>query len=220
MSKRKPNWLLRSLLGVSLSIHLIIFMYVAGIYRSNALSYIELTLQDVSKPPPRSIPRPRRRPKAPQPVNIKSLNISQRQIPSFKPFRIEPAERDLPNTIVEGISMADIGVGSSLSIADWSPGELGTSGSYLEMVRLKIEQHKSYPEMAKTSHIEGRVIIRFVISPEGDVRELHVAKSSNQKVLDVAALRAVKEAAPFPKPPRHLFEGEIPLELTIVFELT
>jgi protein TonB len=64
------------------------------------------------------------------------------------------------------------------------------------------------------------VVIRFVITAEGDVRELQVAKSSNQEVLDTAALRAVKNAAPFPKPPRHLFEGDIPLEITVVFELT
>jgi protein TonB len=153
-------------------------------------------------------------------MDIKSLNITQRQIPRFKPVKIEPAEEDLPNSLVEGISVPDIAAGSGVNIADWSLGELDSSGSYLEMVRLKIEQHKSYPEMAKTGHIEGRVVIRFVITAEGDVRQLHVAKSSNQKVLDAAALRAVKDAAPFPKPPKHLYEGEIPLEITIVFELT
>jgi protein TonB len=220
MSKRRPNWLLRSLLGVSLSVHLIVFMHVAGIYQSNALSYIELTLHDVSKPPPRSIPRPRHRPKAPQPSDVKRLTITQKRIPSFKPIKIEPAEKNLPSGIVEGISIPDVGVTSAPSFADWSPGDLDTSGNYLEMVRLKIEQHKSYPGTAKTSHIEGRVVIRFVITAEGDVRELQVAKSSNQEVLDTAALRAVKNAAPFPKPPRHLFEGDIPLEITVVFELT
>ena len=30
----------------------------------------------------------------------------------------------------------------------------------------------------------------------------------------------VKAAAPFPKPPGRLFQGEIPLELTIFFEFT
>ena len=220
MSGKKPNWLLRSLLGVSLGIHVIIFMHVAGIYQSNALTYIELTLQDVSRPPPRSIPRPRRRPKAPQPMDVKRLNITQRQIPSFKPIRIEPAEKDLPNSLVEGISMPDIGAGSGLSIADWSPGELDTSNSYLEMVRLKIERYKSYPGMAKARQIEGSVTVRFVITPEGGVRAVEIAKTSSHMVLDEAALRAVKDAAPFPTPPKHLFEGEIPLEVTMVFELT
>jgi len=153
-------------------------------------------------------------------MNIKSLNITQRQIPCFKPIKIEPAEKDLPNSLVEGISMPDIGAGSDLNIADWSPGELETSSSYLEMVRLKIERRKSYPDAARTRQIEGSVTIRFVITPEGGVRVVEIAKTSGHMVLDEAALRAVQDAAPFPKAPRRLFQGEIPLEVTIVFELT
>lgn len=217
---RRPNWLLRSLLGVSLGIHLIIFMHIAGIYRSNALTYIELTLQGVSKPSIRSIPRPRHRPKAPQPMDVKRLKIAHRHIPSFKTIKMEPAEKHLLDSLVEGISMPDIPPTSGLNIADWNPEGLETSSSYLEMVRLKIEQHKSYPDMAKVRQIEGSVTIRFVITPEGEVRALEIAKTSRHLVLDEAALRAVESAAPFPKPPRHLFKGEIPLELTILFELT
>ena len=220
MSKRKPNWLLRSLVGVSLGIHLVIFMHIAGIYRSNALSFIELTLQDMSKPSVRSIPRPRHRPKAPQPMDVKKLKITQRQIPSFKPMKVEPSEKDLPDSLVEGISTPDFAATPNVSIADWSPEGLQTSSSYFEMVRLKIERHKEYPHMAKTRQIEGSVTIRFVITPDGAVRGVKIAKTSRHMVLDKAALRAVETAAPFPKPPRHFFKGEIPLELTIVFELT
>jgi protein TonB len=220
MSKRKPNWLFRGLVAISLGIHIFIFMHISGIYNSNALTYIELTLHNVSKLSPRSIPRPRHRPKAPQPMDVKRLKITQRQIPSFKPIRIDPAEKGLPDSLMEGISMPDIAAGSGLNIADWSPGELDTSYSYLEMVRLKIERHKSYPDTAKVRQIEGSVTIRFIITPEGGVRAVELVKPSRHLFLDTAALNAVKDAAPFPKPPRHLFKGEIPLELTIVFELT
>ncbi len=220
MSERKPNWLFRGLVAVSLVLHIFIFMHISGIYNSNALTYIELTLHNVSKLSPRSIPRPRHRPKAPQPMDVKRLKITQRQIPSFKPIRIDPAEKGLPDSLMEGISMPDIAAGSGLNIADWSPGELDTSYSYLEMVRLKIERHKSYPDTAKVRQIEGSVTIRFIITPEGGVRAVELVKPSRHLVLDSAALNAVKDAAPFPKPPKHLFKGEIPLELTIVFELT
>ncbi len=220
MSKRKPNWLFRGLVAVSLVLHIFIFMHISGIYNSNALTYIELTLHNVSKLSPRSIPRPRHRPKAPQPMDVKRLKITQRQIPSFKPIRIDPAEKGLPDSLMEGISMPDIAAGSGLNIADWSPGELDTSYSYLEMVRLKIERHKSYPDTAKVRQIEGSVTIRFVITTDGGVRAVELVKPSRHLFLDTAALNAVKDAAPFPKPPGHLFKGEIPLELTIVFELT
>jgi len=223
--KRKPNWLLRGLIGVSLAIHIVIFMHVAGIYTSNALSYIELTMQNISKPTTRNIPRPRHRSKTPRPQDVKRVKVIHRRMPHFKPIKIEPAEKNLPDSLVEGISMPDIPT-SGLNIADWSPETLVASGdymtahSYLEMVRLKIERHKKYPDIARIKNIEGSVVVRFVITPDGGIREVEVAKRSRNRALDLAALRAVQDAAPFPKPPRCLFKGAIPLELTIVFELT
>ncbi|MDY7037090.1 MAG: energy transducer TonB, partial [Thermodesulfobacteriota bacterium] len=148
-------------------------------------------------------------------------------IPSLRPVKIEPAEKKLPNSLVERIGIPDIPVTPGLNIAEWVPaaleetsGDYATSGAYLEMLRLRIERHKKYPDAARVRHIEGRVTIRFVITPEGDVRAAGVAKTSRHGVLDRAALKAVKDAAPFPKPPSHLFKGLIPLEITILFELT
>jgi protein TonB len=100
------------------------------------------------------------------------------------------------------------------------PGEYVTTNSYLEMVRLRIERYKRYPDAARCRNIEGRVTIRFIIKPDGGVRDVEVAKCSRNRALDLAALKAVQDAAPFPKPPSHLFKGAIPLELMIVFELT
>lgn len=212
--KRQPNWLLRCLVGVSLGIHVVIFMHVAGIYRSKEVTCIELTLQGISKPTTRSIPRPRHRTKAPVQPDVKRL-------------KIEPVEKDLPDSLVEGISMPDIPAIPGLQIANWSPeeivkasGDYDASLRYLEMVRLKIEKYKDYPGTARARQIEGSVTVRFVITLKGGVRAVEIAKSSQHNLLDKAALRAVKAAAPFPKPPKHFFKEEIPLELTIVFELT
>ena len=217
-NKRKPNRLMQGLICVSLGIHLLIFMQIAGIYTSNALSYIELTMQNISRPTARAIPRPRQRSKPPKPRDVKKLKVFQCRMPHFKPIKIEPAEKNLPDSLMESISMPDT---AGLQIADWNPGELvETSISYLEMVRLRIERYKRYPQIARAKNIEGSVTIRFVITPEGAVREVEVAKRSGNKTLDQAALKAVQDAAPFPKPPGHLFEGKVPLELTIVFELT
>ena len=212
------------LLCVSFVIHLVLFMHISGLYSSSSLAYIELTLQNISKAPTRSIPRPRHRPKPPdQPQEIKDLRVT-RLVPRLKPISIEPVEKDLPDSLVEGISMPDIADVSSPDISDWSPDQTAydytTTDSYLEMVRLRIERHKKYPENARIRQIEGSVTVCFVILPQGDIRSAEVVKTSGDKALDGAALMAVKEAAPFPKAPAHLFKGEIPLELTIVFELT
>jgi protein TonB len=192
------------------------------------LTYIELTLKDVSKPPTRSIPRPRHRPKPPDRVQeVKRLKVTQRPIPQLKPISIEPAERDLPDSLVERISMPNIPQDLGLNITEWLPPEelvaesdYATPNSYMEMVRLRIEKHKRYPSLARVKHIEGRVTIRFMITPQGDVKNVEISKSSRNKILDGAALKAVKDAAPFPKPPGHIYQGELSLEVNIVFELT
>lgn len=225
---RNPNWLLRGLIIVSLAIHIVIFLHITGLYRSTMLTYIELTLRDTSKPPTRSIPRPRHRPKPPDRVQeVKRLKVTQRPIPQLKPISIEPAERNLPDSLVERISMPDIPQDLGLNITEWSPPEklvvesdYVTPNSYMEMVRLRIEKHKRYPSLARVKNIEGRVTIRFMITPQGDVKNVEISKSSRNKILDGAALKAVKDASPFPKPPGHIYQGELYLEVNIVFELT
>jgi protein TonB len=224
LSKRVPNRLFQGLFVVSFAIHLVIFLHISGLYSSSALSYIELTLQNISKPPTRSIPRPRHRPRPPdKPQEVKRLKVTQ-LVPRMKPLKLEPVEKDLRNSLVEGISMPDTLDVSSLDISDWSPdqlvGDYTTADSYLEMVRLRIERHKRYPNVAKVKQIEGTVTINFVITPEGDIKSAKVVKTSGDSVLDKAALTAVKNAVPFPKAPASLFKGEIPMELTIMFELT
>ncbi|OEU82279.1 MAG: hypothetical protein BA865_15010 [Desulfobacterales bacterium S5133MH4] len=212
------------MLIVSSVIHFFILLHICGIYKSSALNFIELTLQNISKPVTRSIPRPRHRPKlSDQPQEIKKLRVTQ-LIPRLKPIELEPVEKDLPDSLVEGISMPDIPDVPSPDISDWSPDQSAydytTTDSYLEMVRLKIERHKKYPDSARIRQIEGSVTVRFVITPEGDIKSANIVKTSGNRALDGAALMAVKEAAPFPKAPAHLFKGEIPLELNIVFEMT
>jgi protein TonB len=223
-TKRSPNWLLHGLLGVSLLIHLVLFLHISRLYSSNTLTYIELTLQNISRPVTRSIPRPRHRPRLPDQLQeIKKLRVTQ-LIPRLKPIELDPVEKDLSDSLVEGISMPDIPDVPSPDISDWSQDQSAydytTADSYLEMVRLRIERYKKYPHAARVRQIEGSVTVRFVIRPEGDIRSAEVVKTSGNRALDGAALMAVKEAAPFPKAPAHLFKGEIPLELTIMFELT
>jgi len=201
------------------------------------VTYIQLTLKDISKPPKRSIPRPRRRPKTPErPQDVKRLRVSPRPIPQIKPIRRDPVESDLPESLVEQVSLPNTpdvtGVSVSglnipgLDISDWNhesliaiDDHLITTSGYLQIVRLKIESHKAYPEMARMGQIEGKVTISFVISPDGNNKFVKIVKSSKYKILDQAALKAVKDASPYPKPPVHLFGGEVSLSITIVFEL-
>ena len=58
-------------------------------------------------------------------------------------------------------------------------------------------------------------IVRRDTDEDGKIDQIALQKS-----LDKAVLQAIHAATPFPVPPQHLFKGkEIPLELTIAFEL-
>ena len=211
---------MQALICVSLGIHVLLFMHISGIYRSHALSYIELTLQDISKPYARSIPRPRMRTKTPEITDVKKLNIQKQHIPKMN---IDPVDNNLPDTLMEGIRTPDIPDRSDLAIADWNPGvdvNFATTNDYFEMVRLKIESCKKYPESAKSKHIEGRVMIRFVIAANGQITSLKIVKDARHSSLGTAALDAVKKAAPFPRPPPNLFKEPLHIQITILFELT
>ena len=226
---REANRLLRTLIIISLAVHVVIFIHMSGIYRSSTLTFIEMSLQNVDRPADRDIPRPRMRPKPPDPNDqVRKINVVQHPMPRFKPLAVAPMEKNLPDSLVEGLSAPDVPRTPSVDSSDWVPGpqtneaagEFMTAASYLDMVRLKIESRKRYPETAKARSIEGRVTIRFVLSTDGSVRDVAVTKGSSNKSLNMAALDAVQRAAPFPRPPSNLFKGELPLELTILFELT
>ena len=213
--KTNSNRLLQALICVSLVIHALVFMHVSGIYRSHAVSYIELTLQDVSKPYTRSIPRPRMRLKNPKITEVEKVKIQKQNI--------EPVDTRFTNTLMEDISIPDIPDNVGLSIADWNPtGEtpFSTPNDYYEMVRLKIESCKKYPDSARVRHMEGRINIRFVITQDGQISSVKIVKGARHGILNTAAMNAVKAAAPFSRPPVNLFKGPLHVEINIVFELT
>jgi len=163
-NKKKPNWLLCGLISISIGIHLVLFMHIAGLYHLEALTYIELTLKNFSKPSLRNIPRPRLLPKTPkQPKNIKMLNVREKVIPKLKEIRMDPLEKDLSDSLVESISMPDIPDNST------DTSDHVTSNDYFKIVRLRIESHKKYPGTAKTRQIEGRVTVHFVIESDGRI---------------------------------------------------
>jgi protein TonB len=228
LGERKPNWLLRGLIGLSLCIHLLLFLHVYGVYTPKALSYIELTIQDPSRPFSRSIPRPRAKPKTlPDQQIPEKVETVRPLIPRPETPKTQPSERAEPESLVEAIPMPDVPATPKLDVTHWNPADLTQNVSdyrkpsnYFDMVRFQVERHKQYPDSARLRQIEGHVVIRFVITPEGAVRTLRVAKPSGSLDLDEAALRAVRDAAPFPKPPARLFGREVSLELTMVFELT
>lgn len=59
----------------------------------------------------------------------------------------------------------------------------------------------NYPEEARLHGLHGDVLLTVVLNLDGSIKSIDVIRSSGQRVLDVAAERIVRLAAPFPPAP-------------------
>jgi periplasmic protein TonB len=71
--------------------------------------------------------------------------------------------------------------------------------AYLEAWRSKIERigNLNYPEEAKRENLSGSLILDVAINADGTVHSIELRRSSGYKLLDDAAIRIVRLAAPF-----------------------
>lgn len=71
-----------------------------------------------------------------------------------------------------------------------------------------------YPEEARRRGLEGLVTVQATLNPDGSINALKVATQSPYPVLDQAALRIVRLAAPFDPVPAEVLAGEDLLVIT------
>lgn len=89
---------------------------------------------------------------------------------------------------------------------------------YLYKVRDKLQENLAYPLMAKRLEIEGTVIVRFIINPDGSVdkKTIKVVKSSGSNILDKQAIITVKNSLPFEPTPN---KKKVVVEIPVIFEI-
>ena len=71
--------------------------------------------------------------------------------------------------------------------------------SYMRDWVAKVERvgELNYPDAARRQQLSGKLIVQVAVYPDGSVREITIRKPSGHKILDDAAVRIVKLAAPF-----------------------
>jgi protein TonB len=86
----------------------------------------------------------------------------------------------------------------------------------MEAWRSKVERigRLNYPEEAKKRAIFGSLIMDVVLNSDGSVYQLQIKKSSGSKILDDAAIRIVRLAAPFAPLPDNIREETEMLHIT------
>ena len=78
--------------------------------------------------------------------------------------------------------------------------------SYMRDWVAKVERvgELNYPDAARRQHLSGKLIVQVAVYPDGTVREITIRKPSGHKILDDAAVRIVKLAAPFAPFPENI----------------
>lgn len=86
---------------------------------------------------------------------------------------------------------------------------------YLQSWRRKVETvgNLNYPEAAREEQLYGSLRLMVSITPDGALKEVRVLDSSGHKVLDDAAVRIVRLAAPFAPFPEEMRQTTDVLEI-------
>ncbi len=200
---KKSNKLLLWLIIFSMVVHIPIYLHMNGLLSSKVYQFIELNMMQEKKTPGRGIPRP---PMIPKPVlqNDSKINISQAaplSVPDVSRIMTGHGDTALSSSLIEGVS------------------GLTKGEDYKEMVLRRIERVKKYPKDADGTYKEAVVSLSFIINPDGTVSNLKIVKPCPYNSLNHAALQAVKDSIPFPKPPQNIFKGGVVIPLNLSFEL-
>jgi len=115
----------------------------------------------------------------------------------------------------------EMGLGGKAPKGDSSLGKgNGASGlsSYLGLARRKIEKAKRYPNEAQRRHWEGKVVLSFQITQQGDVGGIKVVESSGVPILDQEGINTIRRASPFPAPLPDA-RDQLEIRIPIIFKL-
>ena len=78
--------------------------------------------------------------------------------------------------------------------------------SYMEAWRAKVERigNLNYPDEARRRKLSGSLLLGVALNPNGTINDIVLRRSSGSKILDDAAVRIVKLAAPFAPFPQSI----------------
>jgi protein TonB len=83
--------------------------------------------------------------------------------------------------------------------------------AYMEAWRQKVERigNLNYPDEARRRHLSGHLLLDVALNPDGSINEITLRRSSGEHVLDDAAIRIVKLAAPYAKFPDAIRQDDV-----------
>ena len=89
--------------------------------------------------------------------------------------------------------------------------------SYFNRIKQQIQRTWVYPAQAAKRKISGELTLRFEISRDGNLLGLRLVDTSGFEILDIAATKAVKEAAPYYPFPLTISKKKLSILATFVY---
>lgn len=91
--------------------------------------------------------------------------------------------------------------------------------SFLGRLLAQLNRFKHYPPEARKAHIEGVVLLHFVMDETGHVTRAEIGKSSGRPALDKEALALIERAQPLPALPpdfpTRTLDAMVPIEFSL-----
>ncbi|MGB2259623.1 MAG: TonB family protein [Porticoccaceae bacterium] len=114
---------------------------------------------------------------------------------------------------------ADTGEEQEEEIADFNVSEALAQRDYTPLVVAQIYKAIRYPNRAADKNQQGTVRIGVTIARSGKLLSAVTTQESEYRLLNQAAIKAVKKAAPFPELPEEMQADRFEINLPITFRL-
>ena len=120
-------------------------------------------------------------------TNVKQKKPDKVDEPEPPPPDLPQPDLDEPEPESEAISMASPGMSSELDLG--FGGLSASDGEFLPMIRIE----PTYPRRAQSRGIEGYVVVEFVVTKTGAVRDVVVIEANPANIFNRAAIKAVSK---------------------------
>jgi protein TonB len=159
-----------------------------------------------------------------EPVRMAVTNKKFSPNPLGKPMQIAAIPKGFVNDLPSEKSLAKLSQntisGTEHGVKDSNRDDLeALKKGYSSQVRRRIVDAKFYPRTARKREIEGKPVVEFELRSDGQLMNYLIVRSSSNKILDKAAIDAVKNASPYPGIPKLLKLNSIRFNLPISFIL-
>jgi TonB family protein len=92
--------------------------------------------------------------------------------------------------------------------------------SYAAVIKARLMQHWEYPREAWENLVEGKVLVRFTLNRQGQLKALKILRPSAHTILDNETERTIRAAAPFPPFPGSVTVARLHIKADFAYALT